>query len=109
MARRARARRETIPGYDAFRPSRAERVRDHRRARHAANQMLRTVADIEDLTPLPQVRPDHHHDVVDSVPAEPERRRFDVGKTKFWKRRDQYRDYRSRLDSMWPDIGPVEG
>ena len=61
MARRSRINRSAIPGYDASRPSRDERARDHRRIRHAANQMLRTATDVEDLA-LPRPRADHHHE-----------------------------------------------
>jgi hypothetical protein len=104
MARRARDRRKAIPGYDEFRPRRDDRARDHRKVRHAANQMLRTAADVEELAPLPEVRPDHHleADVVEG--SEPATDRFDVGKTKFWKRRRQYKEYRAKLDASWPDI-----
>lgn len=107
MARRARDRRKAIPGYDEFRPSSSERARDHRRVRHAANQMLRTTTDVEELAPLPEVRPDHHHDSALVEPAETPRTRFTVGKTKFWKRRDRYQDFKARIDSTWPDTGPA--
>ena len=104
MARRSRINRTAIPGYDSFRPSRDDRARDHRRVRHAANQMLRTVVDPEDLT-LPRPRADHHHDPfpVESDP-EPQRKRFDVGKTKFWKRRDSYREFKAAMDAAWPEV-----
>jgi hypothetical protein len=109
MARRARDRRRSIPGYDEFRPRRDERARDHRKVRHAANQILRTAADVEALAPLPEVRPDHHHerDMIELV--EPPSGRFSVGKTKFWKRRDQYKDQRARLDARWPELEASEG
>lgn len=107
MARRARDRRRTIPGYAEFRPRRDDRARDHRRVRHAAHQMLRTATDVEALGPLPEVRADHHPEVETLAPIEPPDGHFDVGKTKFWKRRGRYRDFRARLDASWPDTGPV--
>lgn len=107
MARRSRDRRRTIPGYDEFRPRRDERARDHRKVRHAANQMLRTATDIEELAPLPEVRPDHHPERDIAEPAEfveaVDTRRT-VGKTKFWKRRGQYREFRAQLDARWPEV-----
>lgn len=106
MARRARDRRRAIPGYDEFRPRRDDRVRDHRKVRHAASQILRTAPDLEELAPLPEVRPDHHHERPAVEPIEAAPSRFQVAKTKFWKRRGQYRDSRARLDSGWPDVGP---
>lgn len=108
MARRSRDRRRNIPGYDEFRPRRDDRARAHRKVRHAANQMLHTVADVEELAPLPEVRADHHHerDTVDS--AETPEPRFTVGKTKFWKRRGQYKEYRARLDARWSGLEPTE-
>ena len=110
MARRARQSRKTIPGHDEFRPSREDRIRDHRRVRHAANQMLRTVSDADDLA-LPEIRSDHPHIVDVDVDVDVDRppRRFDVGKTKFWKRRAGYREFRASMDSMWRGSGPVEG
>jgi hypothetical protein len=105
MARRSRDRRRSIPGYDEFRPRRDDRARDHRKVRHAANQMLRTAADVEELAPLPEVRPDHHTERLAPAPVEPPTDTFDVGKTKFWKRRDGYKEFRARLDAGWPDPG----
>ena len=104
MARRSRDRRRSIPGYDELRPRRDDRARDHRKVRHAANQLLRTVADPEELSPLPEVRPDHHHES-DPVPAdEITAQRFDVSKTKFWKRRGEYKELRARIDANWPVV-----
>jgi hypothetical protein len=105
MARRSRDRRKAIPGYDEFRPRRDDRARDHRKVRHAASQLLRTAPDVEELAPLPEVRPDHHIDAEAMDLSEPAGERFDVGKTKFWKRRDQYKEYRAKLDASWPDVG----
>lgn len=106
MARRSRDRRLSIPGYDELRPRRDDRARDHRKVRHAASQMLRTVADPEDLAPLPEVRADHHleRDSVSASEVTPER--FDVGKTKFWKRRAKYKELRASIDSRWSDPEP---
>ncbi len=110
MARRARDRRRSIPGYDELRPRRADRVKDHRKVRHAASQMLRTAADVEELAPLPEVRADHHHEHDgEAEPADFAPARFTVGKTKFWKRRDQYKSYRARLDARWPDLEATDG
>jgi len=108
MARRARDRRKTIPGYDEFRPRRDDRARDHRKVRHAANQMLHTAIDVEELAPLPEVRPDHHLERDVTEQSEPPRNRFAVGKTKFWKRRAQYKDYRARLDASWTEATATE-
>lgn len=107
MARRSRDRRRNIPGYDEFRPRRDDRARDHRKVRHAANQMLHTIADVEELAPLPEVRADHHPggELVDREAPEP---RFAVGKTKFWKRRGQYKEYRARLEARWSGLEPTE-
>lgn len=102
MARRARQHRKDIPGYDESRPTRAERKREHRQVRHAANQLLSMVDDPEELT-LPDVRrrrSDENHGALDP----PDGRRFRVWKTKFWKRRGNYRDMKSSLDANWPVI-----
>ena len=109
MARRARDRRKTIPGYDEFRPRRSDRARDHRKVRHAANQMLHTAVDVEELAPLPEVRSDHHleRDVVEQ--PQPPGNSFAVGKSKFWKRRAQYKEFRAGLDANWPAPEVSEG
>jgi hypothetical protein len=103
MARRARDRRKAIPGYDGFRPKQDDRRRSHRQARHAANQMLHTLADPDELAGLPEVRSDRHREP-EPVNSEVERRRFKVWKTKFWKRRDGYRQMRAKLDARWDDV-----
>lgn len=106
MARRARDHRKDIPGYDETRPDRAERKRQHRRVRHAANQMLTTVSDPDELT-LPDVRRQGHGEVSDGeFPPAPDR--FRVWKTKFWKRRDDYRDMKAAIDADWPVITSYE-
>lgn len=109
MARRSRDRRKSIPGYDDLRPRRDDRSRDHRKVRHAANQMLRTATDVEALAPLPEVRPDHHHEKDGSEAVETPSTDFKVGKTKFWKRRAQYKEDKARLDACWPDLEASEG
>lgn len=102
MANRARENRREIPGYDETRPPRQERKRQHRQVRHAANQILQTVEDPDDLT-LPDVRRRRYEDN-NGTPSAPSGRRFRVWKTKFWKRRDSYRDMKAQLDSTWPVI-----
>ncbi len=103
MAKRSRNNRIEIPGYDESRPSRDERKQQHRQVRHAAHQMLHMVDDPEEVSALPEVRRTRKHDV-----APPEaiagRSRFRVWKTKFWKRRDSYRDLKSEIDANWPVI-----
>ena len=103
MARRARDRRKAIPGYDESRPNRDDRKRAHRKARHEANQMLHSLTDPDELSALPEVRSDRHHDP-EAYHREPEKRRFKVWKTKFWKRRDGYREMRARMDARWEDV-----
>lgn len=102
MAKRARDHRKEIPGYDDTRPAREERKRQHRQVRHAANQLLSIVDDPEDLT-LPDVRRRRQGDN-NSAANTANSRRFRVWKTKFWKRRDGYKDMKARLDSNWPVI-----
>lgn len=99
MARRSRETRTANLGFDEHRPSADERRLEHRRARHAANQMLHTLADPDELTPLPEVKRTREYEPVDDVPVPS--RRFKVWKTKFWKRRDSYRDMRAKMDSRW--------
>lgn len=106
MATRARNNRNRIPGYDELRPSRDERQRERRRVRHATRQALNTmpVDDPEDHQPLPEVRRTATSENNDDEGTEPTRRRFKVWKTKFWKRRDQYRDMKAEMDADWPVI-----
>lgn len=104
MARRAREHRKDIPGYDETRPPRDERKREHRRVRHAANQMLHQLDDPEDLT-LPDVRRRRHDDSGGDTDTTGSNR-FRVWKTKFWKRREGYQDMKARLDAEWPVITP---
>lgn len=101
MAKRAREHRMETPGYEA-RPPREDRKRQHRQVRHAANQILATVEDPEDLT-LPDLRRRRHPEDHDS-PSGADGRRFRVWKTKFWKRRDSYRDMRADMDAEWPVV-----
>lgn len=103
MAKRSRKNRQSIPGYDESRPSREERKLEHRRVRHAAHQMLHMVDDPEDLAGLPEVRRTRKDE--GPPPSDtPSKHRFRVWKTKFWKRRDQYRDMKSEMDANWPVI-----
>ncbi|CAN5859855.1 hypothetical protein BH23ACT5_BH23ACT5_11490 [soil metagenome] len=102
MARRAREHRKDIPGYNETRPDRDLRKREHRRVRHAANQILSAVEDPDELT-LPDVRR-QRWDERDATSTDGDSRRFRVWKTKFWKRRDGYQDMKARLDSEWPVI-----
>jgi hypothetical protein len=104
MARRSRENRQEIPGYDESRPTREERKKQHRASRHAANQMLHTLEDPEEVV-LPEDRRTRTHDVSNGA-GEPGKRRFRVWKTKFWKRRDEYRSHKAELDSNWPVITP---
>jgi len=104
MAKRSREHRQEIPGYDESRPTREERKQQHRAMRHATNQMLHTLEDPEEVV-LPQERRTRN-DETGNGNAEPEKRRFRVWKTKFWKRRDDYRDEKAALDSDWPVITP---
>ncbi|HUG08128.1 MAG TPA: hypothetical protein VMP13_04445 [Acidimicrobiia bacterium] len=106
MAKRSRENRQEIPGYDESRPTREERKKRHRANRHAANQMLHTLEDPEEVV-LPEERRTRTHDVSNGA-GEPEKRRFRVWKTKFWKRRDEYRSHKAELDSNWPVITPNE-
>lgn len=102
MARRSRDNRKRIPGYEEERPSREDRAREHRRVRHQTHQILGAVDDPEEVDPIPEVRrtrPD-----VPSEPAVPERHRFRVWKTKFWKRRDAYHDLKAELDARWEEF-----
>lgn len=104
MAKRSRENRQEIPGYDESRPSREERKQQHRATRHATHQMLHTYADPDEIV-LPEERRTGKSETA-SGPSEPEKRRYRVWKTKFWKRRDDYRDQRAELDSDWPVITP---
>ncbi len=104
MAKRSRANRQDIPGYDESRPSRDERKKQHRANRHAANQMLHTFDDADEVV-LPEDRRTRKQENPHSH-AEPEKRRYRVWKTKFWKRRGSYRSEKADMDSNWPVITP---
>lgn len=104
MARRSRENRQEIPGYDESRPSREERRQRHRATRHAINQALHTFADPEEIV-LPEERRSRTGSGA-PAPAEPAKRRFRIWKTKFWKRRDEYRERVAELDAEWPVITP---
>lgn len=104
MAKRSREHRQDIPGYDESRPTREQRKQQHRANRHAANQMLHSLDDPDQVV-LPEERRTRTHETGNGS-VEPEKRRFRVWKTKFWKRRDDYRDHKAALDSDWPVITP---
>ena len=106
MAKRSREHRQEIPGYDESRPSREERKQQHRATRHAANQQLHTWDDPDDIV-LPEERRSRTHEY-NNGQQEPQKRRFRVWKTKFWKRRDSYRSQKAALDSQWPVIPPED-
>lgn len=106
MARRSREHRQEIPGYDESRPSRQERKKQHRATRHATNQLLHTVEDPEEIV-LPEERRTRS-DEANEGQREPKKRRFKVWKTKFWKRRDEYRSRKAELDAQWPVITPEQ-
>jgi hypothetical protein len=106
MATRSREHRKAIPGYDEFRPTRDERQRDHRRARHAANQVLHVVDDPDELDPLPEVKRDRPGFRAGSNGVQG--RRFKVWKTKFWKRRESFQDMKAALDARWTEVLDAE-
>jgi hypothetical protein len=51
-------------------------------------------------TGKPETSGVEHHD--------PKKRRFKLWKTKFWKRREDYRSKKAELDSEWPVITPEQ-
>jgi len=104
MAKRSREHRQDIPGYDESRPSREQRKQQHRAARHATHQLLHTVEDPDEIV-LPKERRTRLHENGKGL-HEPEKRRFKVWKTKFWKRRDDFRSQKAEIDSQWPVITP---
>ncbi len=104
MAKRSREHRQEIPGYDESRPSSDERKKQHRANRHAANQVLHTFEDPDEVV-LPEERRTRIHENGHDQ-TETGKRRFRVWKTKFWKRRDVYRDEKAEIDSSWPVITP---
>ncbi|MCI0424976.1 MAG: hypothetical protein L0Z49_03335 [Actinobacteria bacterium] len=106
MARRSREHRQDIPGYDESRPTRDDRKLKHRATRHATNQILHSVADPEEIV-LPTERRTRNHETVNGH-HEPERRRFKLWKTRFWKRRGAYREEKAARDSEWPVITPEQ-
>jgi len=106
MAKRSREHRQEIPGYDESRPTRDERKQQHRATRHAANQVLHSFEDPDEVV-LPKERRTRNHEYANGN-NQPEKRRFRVWKTKFWKRRDTYRSEKAALDSNWPVITPEQ-
>ncbi len=107
MARRSREHRQEIPGYDESRLSREERKLRHRANRHATNQILHTVHDPDEDYVLPEERRSRRHENGHG-PQEPQRKRFKVWKTRFWKRRDGFRSQKAEMDSNWPVITPQQ-
>lgn len=110
MAKRSREHRQDIPGYDENRPTREERKQQHRATRHATNQALHTFEDPDEIV-LPEERrtrkPENGNgDTGGDRDATTGKRRFRVWKTKFWKRRDDYREQKAELDANWPVITP---
>jgi hypothetical protein len=104
MARRSREHRQEIPGYDESRPSRDDRKQQHRATRHATHQMLHALDDPDEVV-LPEERRTRSDEAANG-PHEPERRRFKLWKTRFWKRRSEYRIEKAARDSQWPVITP---
>jgi hypothetical protein len=111
MAKRSREHRSEIPGYDEARPSRDDRKLKHRADRHATHQILHALEDPEEVV-LPEHRRTAHKQPVPAMagatPTPPERQRFRVWKTKFWKRRGNYRSEKAALDAEWPVVTPDE-
>jgi hypothetical protein len=105
MARRSRSNRQDIPGYDE-RPSRDDRILKHRANRHAAHQMLHALEDPDEIV-LPEEKRTRSTPGA-PPPSSPEQRRFRLWKTKFWKRRHEYREVKAALDAQWPVITPEQ-
>jgi hypothetical protein len=106
MAKRSREHRQEIPGYNESRPSRGERKQQHRAVRHQTHQVLHMTDDPDEVV-VPEVRGTGDiHELQPTEPHDVPKRRFRVWKTKFWKRRDDYHDMKSELDSNWPVITP---
>lgn len=104
MAKRSRENRQEIPGYDESRPTREERKQKHRATRHATHQALHTISDPDEVV-LPEERRTRKNESPNGT-VEPDKRRFRVWKTKFWKRREDYRDRKAAMDEDWPVITP---
>ncbi len=106
MAKRSREHRREIPGYDESRPSREQRKLQHRATRHATHQILHTLDDPEDVV-LPELRRTRQPEN-GGREHQPQKRRFKVWKTRFWKRRDDYRTRKAEIDAQWPVITPEQ-
>lgn len=110
MAKRSRENRQDIPGYDENRPSREERKQQHRAHRHATHQILHSLDDPDEIV-VPEERRTRKVEKPGNGngsdnPVEPPKRRYRVWKTKFWKRRYNYKAEKAELDSQWPVIPP---
>lgn len=105
MARRSRAHRQEIPGYGK-KPTRGDRRIQHRANRHAAHQLLQMIDDPDEVV-LPEERRTRS-ELAPAQQPDPEPRRFRVWKTKFWKRRDNYKTEKAALDARWPVITPEQ-
>ena len=106
MAKRSREHRQEIPGYNDGRPNRQERKQQHRAVRHSTHQVLHMTDDPDEVV-VPEVRgTGDNHATPLAEQQESSRRRFKIWKTKFWKRRDDYHEMKSELDSNWPVITP---
>lgn len=106
MASRARQHRQEIPGYDDNRPSREIRKQQHRATRHATHQMLHLIEDPEEVVLPEQRRSAERITPASAIPHEPQKRRYRVWKTKFWKRRDNYKEQKLAIDAKWPEVEP---
>lgn len=69
--------------------------------------MLDMADDLDDVV-LPEAKRTRKPENDGVAHHDPEKRRFKLWKTKFWKRRDDYRDEKAALDSQWPVITPSQ-
>ncbi len=106
MAKRSRDHRLDIPGYDDARPTRDDRKLEHRATRHATHQMLHAIDDPDEIVLPEQRRTANKTGETGARAPTPPPNRFKVWKTRFWKRRDNYRSEKAAVDSQWPVIPP---
>jgi hypothetical protein len=69
--------------------------------------MLHTADDLEDVV-LPEEKRTRKPESTGKWKHEPEKRRYKIWKTKFWKRRDDFRLKKAEIDSEWPVITPEQ-